>query len=401
MSVDLSRLLAGVEDRLLPTAMRAELMADLAAALKSGTHFYGGETPQALFHAALRSAFRDISTHPRGREFQQFLLVGPAPFERDLPLGSEGPWLSDDQTAAAVSYVHHGILEHFKGALAELLAVGPVLRLVEDLKATGALSPSATLHCGDAVLAHSGRRFLKGADFHVLQTAEGDPVVLAGLGEVKAGVQSRGDIRRQLARHQARAARGVRLKPSGKHLTPTLAPALHQFSVVPSSSPLSLGYRFLEEEHDGATGFLPDEIVAPMHSETVVSEGNYHEVTLGWSSEALYAVAFEMTLWYFECVGETIFAAGVPQEWAEMSPSAAGRNAAKMRLYDAFQRARNPDEWNDAVALYNSYSFGWAVGNAFRTIERDLVPAITFEDLYDLRATGPESLGWYRADRRR
>jgi hypothetical protein len=399
MTTDISSLLTNVEARLLPDELRSDLMADLSAALEARVQFFDGDSPESLFRAALQASFRDISMHPRGKEFQQFLLVGPAPFELDLPLGAKGPWLSDDETAAAVSYIYRGILEHFKGALAELLAVGPVLRLVESLKATAALPMHATVHWGDAVLVHrAGRRYLKGADLHILAARpEDDLVILCGVGEVKAGREGRGKIRKQLANHASRALKGLRLSPSGMPIVPSVAQSLHQVSVVPSRWPLSLGYRFLDEELDGARGFLPDAIVAPEPTEKVVSDGSYHEVTLRWSREALYAAAFEMTLWYFECVGEMIYSSGVPQEWSEMSPSQAGRNAAKMRLYDAFQRARNANEWDRAIALYNSYSFGWALGHGFRTIDRDLIPDMSFQELRALQTSSPESLGWCRS----
>ena len=72
------------------------------------------------------------------------------------------------------------------------------------------------------------------------------------------------------------------------------------------------------------------------------------------------------SFWYMEKVGEVIYASGVPQEWAEMSPADAGRNAAKMMLYYAIRRCRTKREKQRAIALYNSYCFGYALGMNYR-----------------------------------
>jgi ribosomal protein S18 acetylase RimI-like enzyme len=49
-----------------------------------------------------------------------------------------------------------------------------------------------------------------------------------------------------------------------------------------------------------------------------------------------------------------------------MSPAEAGANAAKMMLYYAILRCRTARESQRAIALYNSYGFGYALGMNFR-----------------------------------
>jgi hypothetical protein len=100
-------------------------------------------------------------------------------------------------------------------------------------------------------------------------------------------------------------------------------------------------------------------------SDQVVQTGpDEWRITLRWSREALAAVAYEMTFWYMEKVGEILYADERPKEWEEMSPAEAGRNAAKMMLYYALLRCQGTVEQR-AIALYNSYGFGYALGMNF------------------------------------
>jgi hypothetical protein len=49
-----------------------------------------------------------------------------------------------------------------------------------------------------------------------------------------------------------------------------------------------------------------------------------------------------------------------------MRPSEAGRNAAKAALYYALQAPLVPSSRNQALLLYNCFSYGHALGAAFR-----------------------------------
>jgi hypothetical protein len=67
-----------------------------------------------------------------------------------------------------------------------------------------------------------------------------------------------------------------------------------------------------------------------------------------------------------EKLGEAIFREGLPSEWQEMTPAEAGRNAAKMMLYYAILHSPNRPVEQRAIALYNTYGFGYALGMNFR-----------------------------------
>jgi hypothetical protein len=95
-----------------------------------------------------------------------------------------------------------------------------------------------------------------------------------------------------------------------------------------------------------------------------------------------------MTFWYMEKVGEAIYTQKPgeedpkPKDWAEMTPAEAGRNAIKMMLYYAIrpdailaEEAREQKKplprpiarrLSRAIALYNTYGFGYALGMNYR-----------------------------------
>ena len=76
-----------------------------------------------------------------------------------------------------------------------------------------------------------------------------------------------------------------------------------------------------------------------------------------------------MTFWYMAKVGQVIYSQGSPDGWAEMSAAEAGRNAAKMMLYYSILRCRTKRQNQRAIALYNSYGFGYALGMNYRNAE--------------------------------
>ena len=76
-----------------------------------------------------------------------------------------------------------------------------------------------------------------------------------------------------------------------------------------------------------------------------------------------------MTFWYMEKIGEVIYSKSMPKGWEEMKPAEAGQNAAKMMLYYAILRCRTIREEQRAIALYNSYGFGYTLGMNYRNTE--------------------------------
>ena len=115
-------------------------------------------------------------------------------------------------------------------------------------------------------------------------------------------------------------------------------------------------------------------------------------ITLRWSKEAIAQAAYEMTFWYMEKVGEVIYSRNRPKGWERMSAGEAGRNAAKMMLYYAILRCRKPRETQRAIALYNTYGFGYALGMNFRNAEgrREMLWP---QDLDEILSTGSTKSG--------
>jgi hypothetical protein len=104
---------------------------------------------------------------------------------------------------------------------------------------------------------------------------------------------------------------------------------------------------------------IPEDQVSP------VAHDHWH-VALGWSQEALASEAYSLTYWYMEQLGSALFASSADSPWPEMSAEEAGANAAKQALYYAIRRSPDIHSEQRAIALYNVYGFGYALGMNFR-----------------------------------
>jgi hypothetical protein len=93
-----------------------------------------------------------------------------------------------------------------------------------------------------------------------------------------------------------------------------------------------------------------------------------------------------------EKVGEVIYSRGVPREWSEMTPAEAGRNASKQMLYYAILRCRTAPESQRAIALYNTYGFGYALGMNFKD-PKGRRKMLWPEDLDEILASGKTKSG--------
>ena len=138
---------------------------------------------------------------------------------------------------------------------------------------------------------------------------------------------------------------------------------------------------------------LEFESTKPNLKDEIIQAGDHNwRVTLKWSKEALAQAAFEMTFWYMAKVGEVIYSESVPEAWKKMTPAEAGRNAVKMMLYYAILRCNSTREEQRAIALYNSYCFGYALGMNFKNLEgrREM---LWIEDLDEILAAGKTKHG--------
>ncbi len=351
----------------------------LHAALAEGAVFGNGTDPLCIFRQALAGSIRDIETHPRGKLFQEFLLKGPYEDAGEIPGELVERRLSDADTAAAISFIYSHMVNCFKGGIAELLAAKPCMELVRRLQGNGELPPGVRLYLGDTVRVRTanGKRLIKGADLYLMmeeRSEDSHPCIrVAGVAEVKSYFCSKNRLREQLDNHMRRAERGLRVGdvdyPAERvNMGQGKIRRVTRIAVLPSRWKLPRSFRF-EESEDGRLLHV-DAGQPPQKDDEVIQTGDSEwRITLRWSKEALAEAALEMTFWYMEEVGEVVYSKSVLRDWEEMTPAEAGRNAAKMMLYYSIVRCRTRREEQRAIALYNSYGYGYALGMNYKNAE--------------------------------
>src|SRR5262249_37942653 len=126
----------------------------------------------------------------------------------------------------------------------------------------------------------------------------------------------------------------------------------------------------------------------PLPSDRWEHSGSEFVLTLRWSKRALEEAAYGFTFWYISELGARAFAKDPPPEWKDMTTEEMGMNAVKSSLYSALMRfpTGSPVE-QKAIALYNSYGFGYSLGMNFRT-EPDRRAMLFFEDLVEILDKG-------------
>ncbi|MBM4144190.1 MAG: hypothetical protein FJ225_11455 [Lentisphaerae bacterium] len=366
----------------------------VSVALKAGAVFPDGGDVLTVFRRTLAASIRDIEGDERGRLFQRFLRDGPYEHEGPIPPELQGKRLTPEECAEAITFVYSFMVNSFKGAVTELMAAGACQWLMCAPRVAYRLPAGARLYVGDSVLVRrtSGKGWLKGADLHILDAAA-DCVTVAGVVEVKSGHKSAEALAGQVDKHIRRARQ--RLIVAGKEY-PAGQVALGsgnsgkvvRVTVLPSEWPLPRTLRF-EGRGEKKRELVLDPPVPPRDEDEFIpkGKGDWH-IVLRWSREAIAAAAYEMTFWYMEKVGEAIYTPKPdepdpkPQDWAEMTPAEAGRNAIKMMLYYAIRPdailAEEAKEQNKplprpiarrlsrAIALYNTHGFGYALGMNYR-----------------------------------
>jgi hypothetical protein len=376
----------------------------LKTALEKGTIFQGGGNPLSIFKSALQASIREIETDERGRLFQRFLRFGPYEGEGDIPLELSDQRLRDVDTAKCITFIYSFMVNSFKGALTELLASIACEQVVERICLSGTLPKSSRLYVGDSVMIprEHGRGVLKGADMNVLvagQQKSGSPnITLAGVVEVKSGPRSPDEVSRQLERHILRAGHGLRvvgLDYRAENVLLGWGPEKRIFRIMVQPSDWKLPRTFwFENTERGRT--LHVEKATPSNEDSLPSDLNHSPlgIKLKWSKEAIAQAAYEMTFWYMEEVGKIIYSDKneMPKDWRHMTPAEAGRNAVKMMLYYAIPRCRTTRDSQRAIALYNTYGFGYALGMNFKNAEgrREMLWP---EDLDEILTTGKTKYG--------
>ncbi len=402
VSTDLESLVNGVGFELLGAGLGKDVESALQGALAGGVIFPNETDPVSIFRQTLAVAIRNIESHPRGRLFQDFLLKGPYEDTGEIPTELVAQCLSDAESASAITFIYSHMVNCFKGAVAELFAAAACLRLLKQFQRDSELPVDARIFVGDAVMIHrtSRKGVSKGADLYILiEKPHHDAVpsvIVTGVGEVKSGPRSASSMSKQLDRHILRSKHGLRVASrdySAEQVEVGYGPQGRVLRVAIQPSDWSLSRTFWFAATEQGRVLQLDTALPPYQEDQITrqSDSQWH-IALKWSKEAIAAAAYAMTFWYMEKVGEVIYSRGLPKEWKEMTPAEAGRNAAKMMLYYAILRCRNADENDRAVALYNSYGFGYALGMNFRN-EEGRREMLWSQDLDEILATGVTKTG--------
>jgi hypothetical protein len=374
MSIHTDKLVDSVGFEILGKALGKDLELSLSKAIAAGAVFPAKSNPLSVFREVLSESIRTIENSERNIIFQRFLRDGPYEDSGKIPPEMVSKRLSDDETAAAIRFIYYRVINYFQGALGELFAATPCCKVLRTLKKEGILTKAARLYVGDAVGVHRRNRkgVLKGADFHIL-IEKPNGVTVAGVAEVKSYFQSEKKLKTQLDKHLLRTKEGLHVNktdyPSENvHVGYGKKRLAVRIVVLPDDWKLPRKFHFEATKH-GRSLHVDPGVPAKSDDQIERIKDDEWQIILKWSKEALASAAFEVTFWYMGKIGEVIYSHGVPNEWSEMPPAEAGRNAAKMMLYYAILRYRTKFESQRAVALYNSYGFGYALGTNFKNAE--------------------------------
>jgi hypothetical protein len=384
--------------RLLGPELAEDVIQSIRAALDAGVVFGKINDPETILNSAVSTAITNIEE--RASQLRRFLLDGPYEREGDIPPELQGQRLTDEETSKAITFIYSHVVNCFQGSLAELLAAKPCARLVQDLKKNGLLPASSQLYLGDTVLfsTKSDKLFRKAADMHIILIDDKSPskAVINGVVEVKSYHCSSSRLKSQLAKHIARVRKGSRIwittGNNPAEYTGECPGNVLKVTITPATWKLSRKFSYVQE--DGKSFWHTDTTTPPFDDHLVNRAGgpNDWRIVLRWSKEALAAAAYEMTYWYMEKLGEAIFSEKLPSTWSQMTPAGAGRNAAKMMLYYAIPRSLNYRGEQRAIALYNTYCFGYALGMNFRDGEghREMLWS---DDLHEITSEGSTKHG--------
>ncbi len=357
-------------------------------ALRStAVHICGGTSVRSVFNWSLNAAIRDIAEHPRGQLIQRLIRYGtPDPDDPELRVSDGQTILSDAECGLFVDFVHSFMISHFKGELAELLALDPCIRLTDRLRKQGLIPKDAHLYWGGQVQERSRRSttdgdacmhwggFTKGADGilvsqdQVNSLPSESTLAVHGIIEVKS-YRSVKRVLGQIERHRLRLEGGVRLgsvtwqphqiRVADSHDPTSAKNGLLRVIVFPSRWKLSRQWRS-ERVNERSRVIAMEEISnAPVDTDVQQLGLTDWRITLAWSEEALTQAAYQMTLWYLAQVGAHVFArAPLPREIDYMTPEEAGINQIKYRLYVIGLRYISERQTDLAMRLYNDFAFG-------------------------------------------
>lgn len=202
----------------LGSGLGRDIRKGLAASVKGGVVFEHRSTPLQIFRHSLATAIGEINRDGRAELFLRFLKEGPYEGVGETPPELKGKRLTIEETASVISFISGQMINSFQGALMELLAVSPCLRLLRKLQRSGRLSRKVRIYVGDAVEARQLRKdaYAKGADIHFweesLSSRAPSSVEVCGVAEVKSYFPRATTLDRQLGEHVERARQGLRIQ---------------------------------------------------------------------------------------------------------------------------------------------------------------------------------------------
>ena len=132
--------------------LAASIYTSIQLGIQSKSIHLTGRNAWGVFEYSLNAAIRDIETHPRGKLFRRLLEYGPLnPDDPEKPTSDCETVLSDPECGECVQFIFSHMVNRFKGELAELLAIQPVLGLIEQLRVAGKWSDKVHLYFGETI----------------------------------------------------------------------------------------------------------------------------------------------------------------------------------------------------------------------------------------------------------
>jgi hypothetical protein len=264
---------------------------------------------------------------------------------------------------------------------------------LNDLKERRAIPSEARLYLGDTVTAYKRnmRHFAKAPDAHILTVADG-AVTVHAVAEIKSDDTSEREMLEQLRASLPRLCQGTRVCQveylGGKT---TLVNPLFVITVRPSTWTLPRLCRVVREGE--RMFFFSDSPYVKDKADRLDYQEQHVRATLRWSREALAASGFALTFRYMEHLGEILQAEGAIPEGEGMTPRERGFNRAQAMLYYGYMRAVTKNETDNALAIWNAFGFGFALGMSFRDKQGHRA-MLTGDDLEEIIATGATRSGW-------
>lgn len=343
--------------------------------------FVEAENAWDIVKSSLNAVAQDIAAHKRGPLLRRLLIHGPAPYyDPEMPSSDGITQLSDPECGLCIEFIFSHMVNRFKGELAELLAIGPVLELVRQLIDMRKLPESTRVYWGDSIRERrwiadkDGNRlfgsYAKGADGLLVDGCKsGYPelrrtATVRGIVEVKSMLLSPPRILAQIEQHIGRLPGGLMLRgsewPGDEIRISGFAGGAEpiRILVVPSNWKVSRDWK-----STGTRLILPPYHDPPFSNQITELAPATWKITLAWSVESLAEAAFGMTFWYMAQAGQYLSDHdALPRYLDPMTPEEAGRNMVKQALYFIIVRPLKKRELLRGITLYNVYSFGYSAG---------------------------------------